>query len=155
MTKKKIKIVKSVDYMMDFKYICPNKSCCFTHWATKQEVQTKNFKIVCDCGEVFKPKLIYDIELHYEKIKPPKEKVIIKFVKVRNLNKNVKYEESSPTINKIDKKTFKEAVSTLMSFGFDKNEASAMIETEYEKTKSHNPAILVKNSLDFFGVNND
>ena len=153
--KTKIKVVKPVDSMMDFKYICPNKNCNFDHWVTLREIKTKNFIIACECGQVFKPKQIHNIELHYEKPEAQKEKIVLKFVRTREQISPIENkEEFDIDIKEIDRKTLKEAVSTLLKFGFDKAEASAMIREEYEKTKSNNPAILVKNSLDFFGVKN-
>jgi len=121
------------------KYVCPNGDCLDIQWLTLKESKTKNYKIVCDCcGKVYKPKRVKTFSVqYYEDIRTEKTKPTIKA------------QETKP-----DLRFLEEAKKTLISFGFDKDEASDMISNEYEKSKWTNPATLVKNSLDFFGVKN-
>lgn len=145
----KIKAVKPVDSMVDFRYICPNPRCSFDNWLTKKECQTKNFKVVCDCGEIFKPKQIQDIEIIYIEKYPVDRKEKHKNIPTPETNNKQKTED-----DKEKNKFIEEAVKTLLAFGFTKEESNKMIIEEYEKTKIENPATLVKNSLDFFGGKN-
>jgi hypothetical protein len=133
------KKVKPIDLDIHLEYVCPNKNCLSIHWLSLLETQTKNFKVVCDCGKVFYPKRIKDIQIIYHKRKK-------KILPSSDSNESI---EQKPTINFID-----DAISTLIRFGFDKDEASSMIIQQYAQTKETNPATLVKLSLDFFGVKN-
>ena len=118
------------------KYICPNGDCLDVQWVTLKESQTKNYRIVCDCcGKVYRPKRIKNVlfEFYDEQIKKTQNK------------------EKTQTEN-FD--FLQDAKATLIKFGFTKDEADNMIENEFKKSGSNNPATLVKNALDFFGVNN-
>lgn len=121
------------------KYVCPNGDCLDVQWVTLKESQTKNYRIVCDCcGKVYRPKRVKSFSLQYYE------------------DKKAEYTTSTTKENKTkpDLRFLEDAKKTLISFGFDKEEASDMINSEYAKSKSTNPATLVKNSLDFFGVKN-
>ena len=128
---------KPINLDVHLEYVCPNNKCLSIHWLSLLEAQTKNFKIVCDCGKIFYPKRVKDIKVLYHKHKKPIE------------NKPESQVQPEPDYNFID-----DAISTLIRFGFDKTEASDMINYQYEQTKETNPATLVKLSLGFFGVKN-
>ena len=64
--KTKKKTERPIEIDAHLKYKCPNDSCGYFHWLSLQEAQTKNFKIVCDCGNVFKPKRIKTLEIIFE-----------------------------------------------------------------------------------------
>jgi Holliday junction resolvasome RuvABC DNA-binding subunit len=62
----KKKNLKPIELDAHFKYRCPKISCGYDHWLSLKQVSTKNFKVVCDCGFVFKPKLIKKIKIIYD-----------------------------------------------------------------------------------------
>lgn len=133
MIKKKIKRQKPIDNDIHFKYVCPNTNCLDVHWLSLKQTQTKNFKVVCDCGEIFAVKRIKDIVIDYH-------------------TKTQKQQKTSDTNQ--DHEFIDHAVKTLLGFGFSNDEASRMVADEYHRTAATNPALLVKNILDSFGGKN-
>jgi len=91
---------KPIDQDIHFKYICPNNDCTDIHWLSLKETQTKNFKVVCDCGQIFKPKTIEKIKILYKKKNNPSPK----------------------RTSEIDS-----AIKTLIGFGFDMEEIIAVL----------------------------
>ena len=59
---------KPISLDVHLKYRCPNNNCGYEHWLSLLETQTKNFKIVCDCGTVFKPKKIKTLKIIYDEL---------------------------------------------------------------------------------------
>lgn len=141
MEKPKIQRIEPAGHDIALKYVCPNPSCLFVHWTSLRESQTKNFKMVCDCGTVFIAKRIRDITINYVPDKKKEDSLRI----VENPPESIIKEEDD------DLCFLEEAKKTLVKFGFDKREAEYMIIKEYQKSGSKNPATLVKMSLDFFG----
>lgn len=137
-TKTKSKYYEPSGADVYLKYVCPNGDCLDVQWITLKESQTKNYKIVCDCcGKVYRPKRVKKINVVFDE-----DSVF----KTENTTK--------PQQEKSDTKFLDDAINTLIRFGFDKSEATAMITQEWEKTGITNPATLVKLSLDFFGEHN-
>lgn len=132
--KNKTKHQKPIDSDIHFKYICPNNKCSDTHWLSLKQTQTKNFKVVCDCGKVFSVKRIKTIKVKYynSKILPTKQ--------INDTPENLEF---------IDK-----TVSALLGFGFSKTDAVRMVADEYHRTATTNPALLIKNILDSLGGKN-
>lgn len=121
MTKKQRPV--SVD--ASFKYICPNESCGCDHWLFLAETQTKNFKVVCECGCVFKPKTIDNIKILYKKKR-----------------------QNTPAKNtNISKTLLNQCCNVLVSYGFDKTEALSLLELTYSKHQIDNPKTLIKQTL--------
>lgn len=117
------------------KYMCPNTDCGDIHWITLKESKTKNYRIVCDvCGKVYRPKRVESFNLAYKEEKQQEQK-----------------QENKPE----EAEFIKDAVDTLIKFGFSKYESEEMINQQWEKSKSTNPATLVKMALNFFGVSNE
>jgi len=142
MEKRKIQRIEPAGHDIALKYVCPNPSCLFIHWTSLRESQTKNFKMVCDCGNVFIAKRIRDVTINYVCDEKKKE--------VDSLP--IAESPADTTIEDADDLHFlEEAQKTLVKFGFAEREAEYMIFKEYEKSGSTNPATLVKMSLDFFG----
>ena len=65
-------VLKPVSKDIYYEYICTKCGC--NHWVSHKEVSNKNFRIICDCEIVIKPKRIIDIEIIYAK-KNPQQKV--------------------------------------------------------------------------------
>lgn len=142
MEKRKIKRIEPAGHDIALKYVCPNPSCLFIHWTSLRESQTKNFKMVCDCGTVFIAKRIRDVTINYVADEKKREEDSLGVVE----------SPADDIIEEADNLDFlEEAQKTLVKFGFGENEAEYMIFKEYEKSGSRNPATLVKMSLDFFG----
>ena len=153
-TKKKIKIVKHIDTDIHLKYLCPKKDCLTIHWLTISEVKTKNFKVVCYCGCVFKPKQISNIKVtyiddHVVVDKPPSPAIIKK--QVESQRKQQVVLQNKTCNSEKDFRFIQEAIETLLNFGYTREEATQLIQEQYDRTKTNNPAQLVKLAINFFG----
>lgn len=126
-----------IDCDAHFKYVCPNPKCSIQHWQSLQQVKVKNYKIVCDCGYIIKPKQIKSIIIEY------------------NEDKEVKPTQSpQKTIEEIPFDLMDKSVKVLINYGFTKEEATLMITDAYNKNPTIECSILVKQTLESFGVNN-
>lgn len=128
-TIKKIKNLRPTETDGSFKYTCPN--CSSDYWVALRQVRCKEFVIVCDCETVLKPKLVELIKIVYKKRK-----------------------EKSSSEDVIDSEILDRCCKSLMSYGFDKEEAIKLIQKAYKDTKNTDCATLVKMSLSNFGENN-
>jgi hypothetical protein len=139
MTKKKLKNQKPIEIDAHFKYRCPKSSCGFDHWLSLKESQTKGFKIVCDCGYVFKPKRISKIKIVYADIQPvPQPEKVIEKPKIPVDFKN-------------------SCVKLLVSYGFTKDESVSLCEKAFEKNPVTSSGLLIKyilQNLEELNVNN-
>lgn len=150
--KKKIKILKPVETDAHFRYVCKNPDCGYTHWLSLKEVQTTNFKVVCDCGFVFKPKQISKIIIAYKKDKE-KAPPIIKaeapkqrcFVDLASFEKELD----------LDLDTEKECVKILVGYGFTKSESEQLVRNSFRKNPTNDCVILIKQTLETLGENSD
>lgn len=120
---------KPIDFDIFLKYICP--SCQNDHWIKYLAATTKNFKVVCDCGTVFKIKRIYDFKL--------------KFAKKNKEKKS----------NQIPDDLLKESIRILCEYGFDREEAKALVEKAYIEHPAESVSELVKQSLVIERNNNE
>jgi hypothetical protein len=145
MTKKKLKNQKPIEIDAHFKYRCPKSSCGFDHWLSLKECKTKGFKVVCDCGYVFKPKRISKIKIVYVDIQP------------------VATTEKPPESDKVIEKPkipvdFKNScVKLLVSYGFTKDESVSLCEKAFEKNPVNSSGLLIKyilQNLEELNVNN-
>jgi uncharacterized protein YbcC (UPF0753/DUF2309 family) len=142
MIKKKKKNQKPIEIDAHFKYRCPKSNCGFDHWLSLKECQTKDFKIVCDCGFVFKPKKISKIKIVYSDIKL-----------VDNKEQPAKIIEK-PKIP-VDFKN--DCGKLLISYGFTKEEAISLCEKAFEKNPVNSSGLLIKyilQNLEQLNVNN-
>jgi uncharacterized protein YbcC (UPF0753/DUF2309 family) len=142
MIKKKKKNQKPIEIDAHFKYRCPKSNCGFDHWLSLKECQTKDFKIVCDCGFVFKPKKISKIKIVYSDIKL-----------VENKEQPAKIIEK-PKIP-VDFKN--DCGKLLISYGFTKEEAIGLCEKAFEKNPVNSSGLLIKyilQNLEQLNVNN-
>jgi hypothetical protein len=125
----KIKNLRPTEIDGSFKYTCPN--CSSDYWVNLKQVRCKHFVIVCDCETVLKPKLVELIKIVYKKKK-----------------------EKSSSEDVINSEILDRCCKSLMSYGFDKEEAIKLIQKAYKETKNTDCATLVKMSLSNFGENN-
>jgi hypothetical protein len=131
--KNKQKIQKPIDIDFHFKYKCPSENCTSVHWLSLKETQTKNFKVVCDCGIIYKPKRISKIQIVY--------------LKKSNKNTNSKLSAPADIKNRCSK--------LLMSYGFTSGECECLIDTAYNKFPDLNAGSLVKYILQHLGELNE
>lgn len=106
-----------------FKYSCSKKSCSYQHWISFAEAKTKNFKIVCDCGSIIRPKLIKKIKISY----------------VDSLKKS-----HSP---QLDGSIVREYTEVLCGYGFTPDESIKLINIAYAKMPNGSKREIIKLAL--------
>lgn len=136
---------KPISQDVHFKYRCPSKQCTNEHWLSLKETQTKNFKVVCDCGKIFKPKRINKIKILYEKIPKP------------HTNSQPTKEETIKS--SVDQNLLNKSINVMIGFGFTKEESAEML-TNYclhHKYDDQDLSTLIKNTIAYhsnIGENN-
>jgi|688.fasta_scaffold185619_2 hypothetical protein len=129
--KTKLKVQKPIEIDVSLKYKCTNKDCGFDHWLFLREAKTKNFKIVCDCGTIFKPKRIQNIEVVYA-IKESVEKP------VDNPEESGKME---------DIECVSRAINMMISLGYSKKDAQDSVIFIFKNEHIFDPSVLVKKAV--------
>jgi Holliday junction resolvasome RuvABC DNA-binding subunit len=132
----KTKSQKPIDIDVSLKYICPNDNCKFDHWLFLREAKSKNFKVVCECGTIFKPKRIKIIEVVY--------------AKAESVEKPVDSEEESGKIDTLPQCVIR-AIKMMVSLGYSKKEAQTHIMSVYNAEKIEDHAVLVKKAISLIG----
>lgn len=121
----KMKIEKPTSIDCALLYLCPG--CQNKHWIYLIEAQTKNFKIVCDCGTVFKPKQIDKLKIQYQK--------------------STKTVSNKKPNNKVPIDILDQCVKVLVGYGFTKSESVRMIEKSYCSSEDKSIVNLIKIAL--------
>lgn len=121
--KTKKKNQKPIEINAYLKYRCSKKSCQYQHWISLLEAKTKNFKIVCDCGSIIKPKTIRDIKISYAEIAEKKNKI------------------------KLDKNLVNEYTQVLCGYGFTNEEAIQLVNIAYSKLPTGSKREIIKLAL--------
>jgi len=117
---------KPTDYDISFKYICTD--CGNEHWLFLREVQTKDFKIVCDCSQIIEPALVKDIEILY------------------NSEKEIVTEEFDTPNKMLDS-----CCKTLSKFGYSETESQEMINQSFQILQSEEPSVIIEYAIKNFG----
>lgn len=117
---------KPTEYDIHLQYRCPQ--CYSIHWLSFLETSTKNFKIVCDCGCIFKVKRTTGFKLKYES---NSEKVV----------------EEKPAVI-IPNDLLKRAISSLLPYGFTKDECKELLIKSYTHHQTNDIGTLIKNTLE-------
>lgn len=125
MKKKKNKFVRPIDVEVYIKYRCNNKKCEMNHWISFAEAKTPNYRIVCDCGKVLRPKPVSKIKIVY----PKKNKT--------NLDK-----------------ILDESYKALSHYGFSKQESDHYTKIAFSNLQTNDIGSLVKEAIKIFGENN-
>ena len=125
---------KPTEVDASFLYICPNTECNSEHWLFLREVKTKNFKVVCDCGVVFKTKQI--------------DKLNIKFVK---RSKKECFDKQS---DKMPVDLLVKCAKILEDYGCSEDESKDLVTRAYQNSQSNDALQLVKLSLQLLEINN-
>tara|TARA_R110002074_G_scaffold385451_1_gene566702 strand:- start:293 stop:724 length:432 start_codon:yes stop_codon:yes gene_type:complete len=118
---------KPAEADIHLKYIC--HTCGAEHWISLKENQTPKYKIVCySCDVIIMPKPIQQIKFNFKKEDKPKEKRV------------------KPQIKKDDTvlDVVKRCAITLVSYGFEKDEAMALAEKASMKYNTDSVSDLVK-----------
>ena len=148
MIKKKTKNLKPTDVDGHFKYRCP--SCGIDHWASFKEASTKNFIIVCDCGQVFSIKRIVDIKIIFHK-KKATDKIKEKRAEEKRVEENITVvKECRESVN-IPEITLDKATKMMVALGFTKDESESMLKSAYQTNPTENIALLVKSAVTKIG----
>lgn len=119
---------KPIDIDVSFKYLCPQ--CNLEHWLFLRETQTKNYKVVCECGQVFTPKRIKKLRIIY----------------------NNKTQSAKKTI-KLPLDILDECTKILVGYGFDSKKSAKIIELAYKQIKLTDIPSLIKMAIKLFGDN--
>lgn len=132
---KKNKILKPIETQASLKYKCPNEDCGYSHWLFLKEVQTKNFKVVCECGTVFKPKRIKILKTVYVKTK--------KIKKPMDERKSYDTVGESPVVFR--------AINMMTNLGYTSKESSQYVSEAYLQSKTEDASFLVKKAISKIG----
>lgn len=140
---------KPIEIDAYLKYKCPNSSCGYNHWLTLKETQTKNFKVVCDCGSVFKPKQIHKIKIKYY------SDPIIPEVKTETVVTQQESEQPIRPEPQIPEKMLKICSKTLIDYGFTQKEAHNLLRQSFILQPTESPFELINNTLTMLGTLDD
>lgn len=147
--KSKTVVLKPASKDIYYEYVCPECGC--NHWINHKEACTKNFKIVCDCDIIIRPKRIIDTEIVYAQHKKHSSPSPVKPLEdIVDHSPDGKEEESI-----LDDYVLSEASKVLVGYGYEDNEADDLIKKAFELEKQNNISILVKAALKGIGVDND
>lgn len=139
---------KPIEIDAQFKYRCPN--CGWEHWLALRQVRTKNFKVVCDCDTVFKPKRIKSISIVYP---------------VKNTKSTDSIVEKTPVVEKkedpvststripLEESILDRCVKLLIKYGFTSTESKDLIDKAYDAIGVSDVGLLVKKALEILGEN--
>jgi Holliday junction resolvasome RuvABC DNA-binding subunit len=143
MKKIRKKNLKPIDIDAHFKYVCPNVDCGNIHWLSLLEAKTNNFKIVCYCGTVSKPRTIKKIKIEYVEIEYPKI----------DINNNIKNKEDSSQESKqeLPLDLLQKCVKTLVAYGFTEQESNTLIHYSFNQNPTQNISDLIKLALQNIG----
>lgn len=128
--------LKPIEIDLHLRYECPSTSCKYDHWLSLKEAQTPNFKIVCDCGLVLRPKLVKTIKIIY------KQKKIAQDTPVVKAPETPKFTQSIP------KELQSQCSKYLMTYGFTKEESDALLVKAYHINQTINASALIKYILE-------
>jgi hypothetical protein len=135
MITKQIKNQKPISLDIHLKYRCPNNECGYEHWLSLLEAQTKNFKVVCDCGMVFKPKKIKTLKIVYGR------KIQLESSTTTKETSELK-DSKQPSEDLLSK-----AIPCLVDLGFTKQEATDALTSAYIKQPTQDISVWIKNTL--------
>lgn len=122
------------------RYTCANHECRLDHWLSLQESQTSNFKIVCECGAVYRPKKVKKLKLLY------KSKC------TTSTDKDLKTNHQTQAT--IPEDLLSRTIKTLTNYGFTHEESESLILRAYAQNPTSDIGLLIKHSLSIFGGSN-
>jgi hypothetical protein len=134
MNQKILKNQKPTDYDIHLKYLC--SECGGAHWLSYLEASTKNFKIVCCCGNVFGVRRVTGFNLDY--FSKPKTTEA-----AAQISEEVKKEEPKD----IPLQLLNKASKVLVGYGFTMAESISMIKSCYSSNPTEDISVLIKQTL--------
>lgn len=152
-----MKKIKPVGMDVYYKYLC--NGCGGTIWASKKEASIQDFKLVCDfCDKVHSLARIKNLEIQYDEEKP-KEQTPEK-TSPRNAKElrplQISYELDSVEDDlELDIQPepvrdygfIREAVDTLVRFGYNRAEMDQKAREYYEQSKEDSSVTIVKHLM--------
>lgn len=155
------KLQKPIDADIHLKYRC--KKCGMDHWLSFKEASTKDFKVVCGCGVVFKVKRLSGFKFKYKKYIVPKVVATQEQVQsTQNVDPPKQVVQAvveqpqpvfqTPVQNRtIPAELLDKSVKLLLSYGFTKTEATKLVTDTYFAVPVDDYATLVKYTLQSIG----
>lgn len=155
------KLQKPIDADIHLKYRC--KKCGMDHWLSFKEASTKDFKVVCGCGVVFKVKRLSGFKFKYKQntvpkisktqeqiepstnVDPPKPVVQTVVEQPQPVPQNPVQRTTIPS------ELLEKSVKLLLSYGFTKTEATKLVTDTYFAVPVKDYATLVKYTLQSIG----
>lgn len=131
--KNKSKNQKPIQYDVHLKYLC--SKCGQAHWLSFKEASTQNYKIVCDCDNIFKVKRVKDFKLKYDSSPSPSQQ-----------SHSVVTEKVSTNVLSVD--LLESAVKSLSRLGFTASEAKSLVIKTYNEFPTDDIGFLVKKTLE-------
>ena len=132
----KQKRLRPIDQNVHLKYRCPK--CSSDHWISMKEAQTKGYRIVCDCNEILRVKLVEKNEIIYSQAQ----------------KKSSLPEEPEKKKETIPLDLLTQSCTILLGYGFDISEAEKLIVSTFDKTPTYICVDLIKQALKNFGEKN-
>lgn len=154
---KTIKNQKPIRLETQLVYQCPMKACGLNHWIGLNAAKTKNYKIVCDCGCVFQPKLVKGLKIAYKKKTTINKNQSAQSVVSDNADEN-KYEtykqgydiDSSTqesVHSRISEELLNKSIPVLIGYGFTKTESSEILTKVYKANPTDDVVELIRLAL--------
>ena len=140
---------KPIEIDAQFKYRCPK--CADEHWISMRQARVKNFKIVCDCDTVFKPKRIKTISIVYPSVKNTKSVETTPVVETDEEKK--KDLAVKPIRIPLQESIVNKCVKLLVKYGFTNTESKDLIDKAYDAIGVNDVGLLVKKALEILGEN--
>ena len=127
---------KPIEHDIHLKYIC--QQCGTPHWLSFKEAQTKNFKIVCDCGDVFTVKRVKAFKIKYY------DDIVAKSLPIQKPTVT----QQTPPPNTISPNLLEQTVKALLPYGFTNDEAADLVTKSYSTNPNNDIVSLVKQTLE-------
>ena len=129
---------KPIDFDVHLKYLC--NRCGSIHWLSFKEASTDDFKIVCDCDNVFTVRRVSAIKIKY-------------FDKAETKSQTVETEALKPStepsvFRQISRDLLEQTIKALIPYGFTSTEAKEMVTKSYRDNPNDNALMLVKQVLE-------
>jgi hypothetical protein len=114
------------------------------HWLSIKETQTKGFRIVCDCGEILRVKLVEKIDIIYQQT--PKKETPLPVV--------IETPAPEKIIETIPLDLLTQSCTILLGYGFDIIEAEILLVSTFNEKPIYTCVDLIKQALKNFGEKN-
>jgi len=126
---------KPIDTDVHLKYCCPNINCKYDHWLSLREASTKNFKVVCDCGEIFSVKRVSRVKILYVK--------------------SIAQQTQSKKDNSIPLDILEKCCKLLVKYGFTDSESKKILDATYKQNPTDDCGELIKLAIKNIGALNE